>query len=131
MFLSAVLTAQPLVDADVLEPSVLNEVQHALSLAPTNAVSLTPASAAFAAFYATNGMNATSRAISLVSAQKDGRWFHNGHDVTPVAVLFLRALADPGELELPPPAATGDQASASCAAVQPCCGTNSCACTTE
>ena len=41
---AALITAQPLVDADVLEPSVQNEVDHALSRAPTNDVPATAAS---------------------------------------------------------------------------------------
>jgi len=88
---AAIVTAQPLVDADVLEPSVQNEVDHALSLAPTNEVAVSDASVAFAALYATNGMSATERAIALVSSQRGGRWLHGGRDVTPVATRLLRA----------------------------------------
>lgn len=91
--LATVLTAQPLVNEDVLEPSVLNEVEHALSLVPTNAVPLTPSAADFARLYATNGMNATQRAVALVSSQKDGSWFWQGTNVTPVAAQLLRQAA--------------------------------------
>ena len=87
---AAVITAQPLVDEDVLEPSVQNEVDHAISLASTNEVTLTCAAVAFAELYATNGMSTTSRAVSLVSTQKGGKWFHDGADVTPVAVEVWR-----------------------------------------
>ncbi len=90
-FAAAVITAQPLVDEDVLEPSVRNEVDHAIAVASTNAVALTCAAVAFAELYATNGMSTTSRAVSLVSAQRGGRWFHDGADVTPVAVRLLGA----------------------------------------
>lgn len=84
---AAVLTAQPLVNEDVLEPSVLNEVRHALQVAPTNA----PATAALP--IATNGLNRTQIAIGLVSAQKgDGRWFVGTNDVTSVAVEILKEL---------------------------------------
>ena len=83
--IAAVITAQPLVNEDVLEPSVRNEVRHALSLAPTNAptATLLPVS--------TNGLNRTQLAIRLVSAQKaDGRWFVGTNDVTSAAVSLLK-----------------------------------------
>ena len=57
---AAVITAQPLVDEDVLEPSVQNEVDHAISLASTNEVTLTCAAVAFVEMYATNGMSTTA-----------------------------------------------------------------------
>ena len=87
-----VLTAQPLASEDVLEPSIANEVEHALSLVPTNAVPPSAAGAEFARLYATNGMSATARAIALVSAQKDGCWYWRGTNVTPVAVELLRRM---------------------------------------
>ena len=84
-FIAVTITAQPLVNEDVLEPSVRNEVRHALSLAPTNAP------AAFAPASWTNGQNRTQIAIRLVSAQKaDGRWFAGTNDVTSAAVEILR-----------------------------------------
>ena len=84
---AAVITAQPLVNEDVLEPSVCNEVRHALSLAPTNA----PTSATLP--LVTNGLNRTQIAIGLVSAQKaDGRWFVGTNDVTFAAVELLKEL---------------------------------------
>lgn len=85
--IAAVITAQPLVNEDVLEPSVRNEVRHALSLAPTNAptATLLPVS--------TNGLNRTQLAIRLVSAQKaDGRWFVGTNDVTSAATELLKEL---------------------------------------
>jgi len=88
--LAVAITAQPLVSGDVLEPSVQNEVDHALSRVSTNAVSPTAASVAFARLFETNGMDATTRAITLVSWQKDGSWFYCGTNVTPVAVQILR-----------------------------------------
>lgn len=87
-----VVTAHPLASEDVLEPSLANEVEHALSLVPTNAVPPSAACADFARLYATNGMSATERAISLVSAQKDGSWHWRGTNVTPVAVELLRRM---------------------------------------
>ena len=84
---AAVITAQPLVNEDVLEPSVRNEVRHALSIAPTNA----PAATALPV--STNGLNRTQIAIGLVSAQKgDGRWFVGTNDVTSAAVELLKEL---------------------------------------
>ena len=85
--LAAVITAQPLVNEDVLEPSVCNEVRHALSVAPTNAPAATvlPIS--------TNGLNRTQVAIALVSAQKgDGRWFVGTNDVTSATIELLKEL---------------------------------------
>ena len=83
--LAVSLTAQPLVNEDVLEPSVRNEVRHALSLAPTNApVATIPP-------VWTNGQNRTQVAIRLVSAQKaDGRWLVDTNDVTSAAVELLK-----------------------------------------
>ena len=84
---ATVLTAQPLVNEDVLEPSVRNEVQHALSIAPTNAPM------AMVLPIPTNGLNRTQIAIGLVAAQKgDGRWFVGTNDVTSVAIELLKEL---------------------------------------
>ena len=84
---AAVITAQPLVNEDVLEPSVRNEVRHALSIAPTNAPPAT------ALPVPTNGLNRTQIAIGLVSAQKgDGRWFVGTNDVTSAAIELLKEL---------------------------------------
>ena len=75
---AAVLTAQPLVNEDVLEPSVRNEVRH--SSAATLPIP-------------TNGLNRTQIAIGLVSAQKgDGRWFVGTNDVTSAAIELLKEL---------------------------------------
>ena len=83
--IAAVITAQPLVNEDVLESSVRNEVRHALSLAPTNAPAATVLPVP------TNGLNRTQLAIRLVSAQKaDGRWFVGTNDVTSAAVSLLK-----------------------------------------
>ena len=83
--LAVSVTAQPLVNEDVLEPSVRNEVRHALSLAPTNA----PAATVLPAW--TNGQDRTQIAIRLVSAQRaDGRWLVGTNDVTSAAVEILR-----------------------------------------
>ena len=81
---------------DVLEPSVQNEVDHALSLAPaeafaTNAVP--SAAAPFCDVFGTNGLSATEIAIRLVSAQRgDGRWTLGTNDVTAAAVRILLSL---------------------------------------
>lgn len=86
---AATVVVQPLVDSDVLEPSVLNEVEHALSRAPdcatTNAVRALP--------FSTNGMSRTDIAIRLVSEQKpDGRWRVGTNDVTSATVELLKSL---------------------------------------
>ena len=87
LVIAAVITAQPLVNEDVLEPSVRNEVRHALSLAPTNAPAATVLPVP------TNGLNRTQLAIRLVSAQKaDGRWFVCTNDVTSAATELLKEL---------------------------------------
>lgn len=97
--LSAVITAQPLVDADVLEPSVQNEVDHALSLAPTNVVAFAEAPESLRLFcttndvFCTNGATRTDVAIRLVSSQRaDGRWLCGTNDVTSAAVEILKGL---------------------------------------
>ena len=87
LVLAVSITAQPLVNEDVLEPSVRNEVRHALSLAPTNA----PVATVPPAW--TNGQNRTQVAIRLVSAQRaDGRWLVGTNDVTFAAVKTLKEL---------------------------------------
>ncbi len=82
-----------LVSDEVLEPSVLNEVRHALAVAATNAATNAVAARDFVAYYATNGMDATRRAIDLVSSQREGAWHWRGTNVTPVAVRILRETA--------------------------------------
>ena len=83
--LALTIPLQPLVSENVLEPSVRNEVCHALSLAPTNAPAATLLPVP------TNGLNRTQLAIRLVSAQKaDGRWIVGTNDVTSAAVSLLK-----------------------------------------
>jgi hypothetical protein len=91
---AAFMVAQPLVDEDVLEPSVENEVDHALRIAPTNAPPCAISREdAVAALVGTNRLSATERAIRLVSAQRaDGRWLVGTNDVTTVAVGLLGEL---------------------------------------
>ena len=83
--LAVIITAHPLANEDFLEPSVRNEVRHALSLAPTNA----PAATVPTSW--TNGLDRTQVAIRLVSAQKaDGRWLVGTNDVTSAVVEILK-----------------------------------------
>ena len=93
----------PLPDADILEPSIENEVNHALAraYAATNAVPTPPLVGASAG--ATNairaivhpGMTNSDAAIRLVSAQKaDGRWYDGTNDVTLAAIDALEKLLD-------------------------------------
>ncbi len=84
------IVAQPLVNEDFLEPSVLNEVEHALSIAPTNAP---PASVDWKP--ATNGLSRTAIALKLVTSQRsDGRWVIGTNDVTEAARRMLERLAE-------------------------------------
>lgn len=95
--LAAAIVAQPLVNEEILEPSVQNEVDHACARAPTNAPPI-PAAVralpAYRALFATNGLSRTAQAIRLVSAQKaDGRWFAGTNDVTAAALDRLRVMS--------------------------------------
>jgi len=109
VILAALVHIQPIVSEDVLEPSVRNEVDHALSLATaamsTNAIAAAASTTntfAFAAaptnavpvdIFGTNGLSATEIAIRLVSSQRaDGRWTSGTNDVTDAAVRILLSL---------------------------------------
>ncbi len=88
-WLLAAFLAQPLVSDDVLEPSVANEVDHALGRAPTNA----PPSTIKGDLLGTNGLTKTQIALKLVSAQnREGRWVLGTNDVTRLAVKILESL---------------------------------------
>ena len=87
-----VITAQPLVNEEILEPSVANEVWHALARSPTNTPPAT-AEAESRAFAWTNGLSRSAIAVRLVSEQRgDGRWFTGTNDVTAAAVHILLSL---------------------------------------
>lgn len=110
--LALTIPLQPLVSENVLEPSVRNEVDHALSRAPCSErvnVVVTTNSTAFAVtatnkfgkilyhptgdVFGTNGLSATDIAIKLVSSQKsDGSWTLGTNDVTSLAVDILKSL---------------------------------------
>lgn len=86
------LSVEPLSDENFLEPSVQNEVDHALSIAPEDAP---PVNAALKAEdpLKTNSLSKTAIAIALVSAQNsDGRWTSGTNDVTRLAVEILEGL---------------------------------------
>ena len=84
-----VLQLPPLASDEVLEPSVRNEVDHALAVAPTNA----PPADAHIDWFSTNGLSATEIAIKLVSSQgADGRWMSGTNDLTSAAAAILRSL---------------------------------------
>lgn len=95
VLLSVAVFAQPLVDEDVLEPSVRNEVDRALSLAPSNdfvraGALLKAGEFGFGVFGLTNGVSRTDAAIRLVSSQRgDGRWLSGTNDVTAAAAAIL------------------------------------------
>lgn len=81
------IVAQPLANEDFLEPSVRNEVVHALARAPTNAPVATELP------LATNGLTLTAIAVRLVSAQRaDGRWQKGTNDVTSAVVRVLNGM---------------------------------------
>ncbi len=97
--LALVIPAQPLVDADVLEPSVRNEVDHALNVAPTNVVPFCRLPADVRLFcttndvFGTNGLTQTDVAIKLISSQRsDGHWRVGTNDVTSAALEILKRL---------------------------------------
>ena len=92
------IAIQPLVDEEILEPSVQNEVDHALNMAPTNSIEKSAACAAFLELYRTNALSATDAAIELVSRQRsDGRWLCGTNDVTWAATAILRRLSGRSE----------------------------------
>jgi len=88
--IATTVVVQPLVDRDVLEPSVQNEVDHALAKASNCRI---VESSNRQLPFPTNGMSRTDIAIRLVSAQRsDGRWRVGTNDVTAVAVELLKSL---------------------------------------
>ena len=93
---AATISAQPIADGDVLEPSVENEVEHALSAIPAGAIDASRDSRAFAAtndVFSTNGLDATQTAIKIVSLQNsEGRWIVGTNDFTAVAADILKRL---------------------------------------
>ena len=87
MTVAVTISAHPLQNEDVLGPSILNEVEHAISIAPTNAPAAewTPR---------TNGLSRTDIAVRIVSSQRaDGRWMEGTNDVTSAALQILRELS--------------------------------------
>ena len=99
---AAAIVAQPLANEDFLEPSIVNEVEHALSAAPTNSP---PAPAGWAP--PTNGLSRTALALRLVTTQRaDGRWVVGTNDVTSAARRILERLAEEAA-EAPQPEARG------------------------
>jgi len=90
--LAVTVVAHVINGPEALEPSVLNEIDRALAVAPcetcgTNAVG--PVGDVFA----TNGLAASAVAIRLVSLQRsDGSWFVGGTNFTAEAVRILSAL---------------------------------------
>ena len=101
---SAAVELGTIASGDVLEPSVRNEVDHALSR--SDAFGAAPSAAASACGPSTNttgsadipvawtnGLSLTAQAVRLVSLQTaDGRWLDGTNDVTRSAVTVLRAL---------------------------------------
>lgn len=95
ILLGAAIVVQPLADEETLEPSVLNEVDHARSILPTNA--LAPSTERDFRLLATNGLSRTALAIRLVSLQRpDGRFLVGTNDVTSAAAVLLGDLFGEG-----------------------------------
>ena len=99
--LAAALALPTFVSEDVLEPSVRNEVDHAIARAPVEAwTAATNVSAEVrgAAWVredgsATNALSATAIALKLISTQgADGRWRCGTNDWTVTALRILRTL---------------------------------------
>lgn len=94
LLLFSIISAQPLVNDDaVIEPSVINEIDHAISRAA--AASAAPLGETHAELpIATNSLTRTQLAIAIVSAQRaDGRWMNGTNDVTAVALRILKELS--------------------------------------
>ena len=98
--LAAILAAiefGTIVSDDVLEPSVRNEVDHALARAAevgrATEKSTAVASTASVPSAWTNGLSATAIALKFVSSQRaDGHWFDGTNDVTGSVVQVLEKL---------------------------------------
>ena len=89
ILLATTLSAPLIADENFLEPSVQNEVDHALSRAPTN----TPPITLTGDFLGTNNLSTTAIAIKFVSSQtKDGHWFIGTNDVTAAVIPLLKSL---------------------------------------
>ncbi len=83
----------------ILEPSIVNEVEHALERAATNA----PPCQSAGDVFGTNNLSAAQAAIAIVSKQDaNGCWFVNGTNVTSEAVGILSSLLKPYVAERPP-----------------------------
>ena len=92
--LAASVTVQLIGGGDTLEPSVQNEVDHALARAPTNAPPCRGRADLEAALAGTNRIDATALAVRLVSSQRsDGRWLVGTNDATAVAVRLLERVS--------------------------------------
>ena len=97
--LAIAISIQPLVSEDVIEPSVQNEIDHAVSIAPEwaleeGAVTNLPPALAASDVFGTNGLSATQIAIRLVSAQQPGgKWLSGTNDVSALAVEILRSVS--------------------------------------
>ena len=99
---TATFTVQIVNDSGAtLEPSVVNEVEHALSRAA--AITNLPPVDVKGDVFGTNGLSAANVAVSLVSRQDaKGCWVVNGTNFTAEAVKILSSLLEPGVPERPP-----------------------------
>ncbi|MCR5415126.1 MAG: hypothetical protein K6F50_10430 [Kiritimatiellae bacterium] len=89
--LLAAVALPALVSDDVLEPSVRNEVDHAIAMGELALASET--NSLPADVFGTNGLSDTGIALKLVSSQgPDGRWRTGTNDTTRLALEILRSL---------------------------------------
>lgn len=97
IFLICSVNLQALPHSDVIEPSVLNEIDHALNRAPENAAYIPQVMVGDALKYlgVSNGMSNTETAIRIVSSQnRDGRWISKkGLDISLAAIETLKTLS--------------------------------------
>ncbi len=85
---ASVFTATPIAPGEVIEETVVNEIEHALSRAPEVEVSAGVRGASH-----WKSSNPTELALKLVRSQRsDGRWFEGTNDVTAAAVRALKRL---------------------------------------
>lgn len=97
LVVAAVIYFQTLPDADVLEPSIRNEVMHALSRSAgkSSFTAIAEFEKQLKLVAPAKGLSATDVALKFVTSQKsDGRWFVSGtNDVTSAARYELKKTA--------------------------------------
>jgi len=97
VFLVFSIMLHPLADDDVLEPSVVNELDHALRRSPGDAVYIPRSLVAQALeeLGVSKGMSSSEAAIRIISSQnRHGRWIDkSGRDISSAAIAMLKDLS--------------------------------------